>query len=188
MISLGVTVLASALLCGAYLKLARRWQLLAHPNERSSHALPTPHGGGVPLYLAMLLGLIVAASLGQSWSAHFQLITSGALLLVAVGVLDDLVDLSAPLRFAIYCVCCVVVVLQPFPPQRQWFNWLWVLIAAFGLLWLLNLYNFMDGIDGIENLGHIAAVSARGVSHSVLSARSAISTGRCPPQWRLRRW
>ena len=127
MISLGVTVLASALLCGAYLKLARRWQLLAHPNERSSHALPTPHGGGVPLYLALLLGLVVAASFGQSWGAPYQLITSGALLLVAVGVLDDLVDLSAPLRFAIYCVCCAVVVLQLFAPQGYWLDWLWVL-------------------------------------------------------------
>ena len=31
-----------------YLGLARRWRIVDTPNARSSHVLPTPHGGGAP--------------------------------------------------------------------------------------------------------------------------------------------
>jgi len=48
LITLGATLLASALFCWLYLLVARRLQLLDRPNERSAHSLPTPHGGGGP--------------------------------------------------------------------------------------------------------------------------------------------
>ena len=43
------TLVLSGLLCGAYLRIARMRQILDVPNERSSHSLPTPRGGGIAL-------------------------------------------------------------------------------------------------------------------------------------------
>jgi Fuc2NAc and GlcNAc transferase len=135
---LAVTLVLSALLCGLYLLLARRLQLLDRPNERSSHHLPTPHGGGVPLLLAFVAGLLLSAP----WSSAYQLLAELALVLMVVGVLDDIWNLSVRLRMAVYVLCCVLLACLLFPAQHP----LWWAIAALAVLWMLNLYNFMDGI------------------------------------------
>lgn len=146
-----LTLLSSALFCGVYLKLARRWQIVDLPNERSSHELPTPHGGGLALILSFLAGLACAAVFGVQWSAFYLWLAAGAVLLMVLGVLDDLRGLSVRARFALYglvCVSTVVLLLDPFATGSLLILALAV-TAAFGLLWMLNLYNFMDGIDGI---------------------------------------
>ena len=55
-----VVALLSVVACGLYLLLARRLQLLDIPDERSSHELPTPHGGGVGIILAFSFGMLIA--------------------------------------------------------------------------------------------------------------------------------
>lgn len=154
MIAILLTLLASALFCGVYLKLARRWQILDLPNERSSHELPTPHGGGLPLILAFLVGLACAAVFGTQWGSLYLWLVVGAVLLMTLGVLDDLRGLSVRSRFALYslvCVSTVVLLLDPFATASPMVFALAV-ATAFGLLWMLNLYNFMDGIDGIAGV------------------------------------
>jgi Fuc2NAc and GlcNAc transferase len=131
----------SALLCWLYLLLARRLQLLDHPNDRSSHQRPTPHGGGLPLLLAFAVAVLVAGPWGDSYLVLLGL----ALLLMLAGVLDDLVNLSVRLRMSVYALCCLLMVWWLVPSV----NPLLGAILALASLWLLNLYNFMDGIDGI---------------------------------------
>lgn len=155
-----VTLLASALLCGLYLQLARRWQILDRPNARSSHRLPTPHGGGLPLFLALLLGLVAAAVSGSALPDVYLVITGMSLLLVGMGVLDDLRGLSVRTRFFGYGLVCGVTAALLLPPVDGITSVALATAAAFALLWMLNLYNFMDGIDGIAALQCIqAAVS-----------------------------
>jgi len=147
--------LASALLCGLWLRLARRGSWLDHPGHRSSHTRVTPSSGGVGIILALLLSVAVAASGGVSWAEAYWLLLGLALVLMLVGMADDRCNLPATLRLVVYGLCCVVLVwrLQPgLTPHAAIPAWLlWPLLAA-GLLWLLNLYNFMDGIDGIAAL------------------------------------
>ena len=142
------TALLSAVLCGLYLLLARRWQILDTPNERSSHQRPTPHGGGAPLLLAFNVGLVFTASWYGAWNAALVTLAVAAFCLMVLGVIDDLRGLSVRLRFTIYgllCVLVAVILLQPVSAGGA----LLVLLAALAMLWSLNLYNFMDGIDGI---------------------------------------
>ena len=142
-----LTLLLSAVLCGVYLHMARRLQILGRPNERSSHSLPTPHGGGVPLLLAMAVGMGLA---GESWQQDYLLFIAVALLLVVIGVVDDLRGLSVRLRMGLYCLCCVLAVGVILGPGvgGGFVGLIVLLMAVFALLWMLNLYNFMDGIDG----------------------------------------
>ncbi len=135
----------SALGCGAYLGLARHRQWLDHPNERSAHALPTPHGGGVPLLLAWAAGVGLAALLGVDWAPAYLWLLGLALGLMLLGLLDDTLDLPVVLRFAAYALCCALGTALLLPSGAP----LWLLaLIALALLWGLNLYNFMDGIDG----------------------------------------
>jgi glycosyltransferase WbpL len=149
---LAFTLLASIALCGAYLRLARRWQILDTPNERSSHQRPTPHGGGAALLLAFTLGLVLAAAVYEPWGQAYIVLASLALVLMVLGIADDLLGLSVRLRFAIYGLCCLVTAaaLLPLPLlAHASLDGLLLLLVALAILWLVNLYNFMDGIDGI---------------------------------------
>ncbi len=155
MLALLIAPLASAVLCGVWLRLASRGAWLDHPVHRSSHTLATPSGGGVGIIIALVLSVAVAAAGGVSWAGPYWLLLGLALLLMLVGMVDDRHNLPAILRLGVYGLCCAVLVwglnarLTPHPAIPGWV--LWPLLAA-GLLWLLNLYNFMDGIDGLAAL------------------------------------
>ncbi len=144
-----LTFVCSALFCGVYLRLARRWQILDVPNERSSHEHPTPRGGGLPLMLAFFLGVAWVFGLSVFWSSQYSAVLVGALFLTLLGAADDSWTLSVRLRFFAYGFCCVVasaVLLRTAVPAP---SLLVIFCTAFAMLWLLNLYNFMDGVDGL---------------------------------------
>ena len=117
MMALFLTLVLSAVSCGLYLLLARRWQILDQPNERSSHHLPTPHGGGVPLLLSASVGFLLNAWWGEPWGSGFVLLAVLALFLMLLGVLDDLRGLSVRLRFGLYALCSLVVAVALLQPQ-----------------------------------------------------------------------
>jgi Fuc2NAc and GlcNAc transferase len=140
----GLTFLLSVLLCGLYLKLARRWQHYDIPNERSAHSQPTPKGGGVGIFAALLLALAATSGIGEWPAIYLQLmLLAGAL--VVVGVIDDRYNLPVLVRLVVYGVACLAAILLLYWPSPLW----WLALAGLYALWLVNLFNFMDGIDGI---------------------------------------
>lgn len=155
-----VTALLSLLLCRSYLRLARDRQILDTPNERSSHSAATPSGGGVALMTAFLCGLLFAHYGAGSWGADFIVLAAAALLLSALGFIDDLRPLSATLRLGVYAAVCAAVaalLLQPWRPGAGAGELVTLVVVALVMLWSLNLFNFMDGIDGIAALQAILA-------------------------------
>lgn len=123
---------ASALLVPGIRRIAR----LDVPNERSSHAVPTPRGGGMAIVLITLAG-------GIYWmTPRMAAVFAAALLIAAVSFADDLRHLPATLRLAVQVIAALVVAVL-FAPL------IWVPLAVFWIVGLTNAYNFMDGIDGI---------------------------------------
>jgi Fuc2NAc and GlcNAc transferase len=162
-LALALAVFGSALGCWAYLALARRWQILDRPNERSSHTAPTPHGGGAPLLLAFALAVFVATPEGASWQPGFMVLLTLSVFLMMLGVLDDLRGLSVFLRFACYGGCCLLAAWLILPGQDNANGLALLVLCAFCLLWSLNLYNFMDGIDGIAAIQCFLACASGGL-------------------------
>ncbi len=143
-----ITLILSAALCGIYLQLAMRWQILDRPNARSSHQKPTPHGAGVPLLLAFFAGL----ALSSPWGFDYIWLLAMAGFLMVLGVVDDFRGLSVKLRFLLYAAVAVstaFVILRSSMPVLALSGLIKGLCFAFAIMWALNLYNFMDGIDGI---------------------------------------
>jgi Fuc2NAc and GlcNAc transferase len=83
-----------------------------------------------------------------------------ALLLMIVGVIDDLRGLSVQVRMALYSLVCLWVadiLLQSIFIDSGASRAMIGLLVALMMLWSLNLYNFMDGIDGIAALQTVLA-------------------------------
>ncbi|MBT5809290.1 MAG: glycosyltransferase family 4 protein [Rhodospirillaceae bacterium] len=139
---------------GALIQILRRRAILAHPNERSSHTIPTPHGGGIAVVavIAILWGWRAVAS-GDIWLGA---VLAAALALAAVSWIDDLRSLPPVTRLMAQGLAVAVgtaslldggFFFQGFLP-----GWLDPLAAALGWIWFVNLFNFMDGIDGISGI------------------------------------
>src|SRR5579872_6945531 len=80
-----------------YFRLARAYQIIDKPNERSLHENPTIRGGGIIFPIALLLFFIT----GGGVSYYFLTAT---LLMTIVGVADDIKGLSRFFRFGIQII------------------------------------------------------------------------------------
>src|SRR5215469_11972343 len=81
----------------ALIPILRRRNVLDHPNERSSHRVPTPRGGGIAVIGSLLLVWILLAGAGLVVPGVIGIAT-GAALLAAISWIDDLRGLSPILR------------------------------------------------------------------------------------------
>lgn len=163
------TVLAAAfLLTGLILHLALRVSLLDIPNQRSSHSIPTPRGGGLAIVAAFLLGVMVLLTSASEGSKVFPvLLLCTSLLVVGIGLWDDLRSLSAGKRILVHLLAALLLVwglgregssggvTWQFAPLQ----WLGGFVLVLVVVWALNLFNFMDGIDGLA-AGEAASVAA----------------------------
>lgn len=154
-----VSFVLSYVLTGIWRSQAIKNNIVDVPNQRSSHSVPTPSGGGIAIVLVYLSGLSVLSVLHLiSYKLYLALMGAGCLSAV-VGFLDDREHIRAKWRLLSHLIAAVWAIswLGGFPPIHLFghlfdFEWLGHGIAAIYLIWLLNLYNFMDGIDGIAGL------------------------------------
>jgi UDP-N-acetylmuramyl pentapeptide phosphotransferase/UDP-N-acetylglucosamine-1-phosphate transferase len=160
----GVAFLVSVVVTYLVFRVTRRWELLDRPNERSSHLVPTPTGGGLGIIAGVWCGAGILALSGSGGGLLLGegLAAWGAGTLVLMVLLTD--DLVRPLRVTEKAVLLAVatiawlalgprlqVVSLPGTGPIELGAWSWIVTA----LWLLavsNAFNFMDGIDGITSV------------------------------------
>lgn len=172
-----VLALIAAVLSIGAVRLVEGWlrarAVLDHPNARSSHAVPTPRGGGLAV-MAVALPLLAwdAATrpLENGGGTPWVLIV-GALALAALSWLDDLRNLSARTRLLAHFATCLLALLVlplPGPVFQGWLPpFLDLLATAVCWVWFVNLFNFMDGIDGISGVQTVALGAALVLLHGV---------------------
>lgn len=150
------TAIAATIATRLVLAGLQRRAILDLPNERSSHARPTPRGGGIAVVAILLPSWCLVVYLLPGISISDWLVLVAMLALAILSWLDDLHSLSAGLRIVCHGLA-VSAVLAALPSEALVFQgWLPPLAdrVATGLLWLwfVNLFNFMDGIDGISGV------------------------------------
>ncbi len=133
--------------------LAWRIGAIDEPRQRGLHQFPTPRLGG----LAILAGIVVA---GLAFLPHDQQtrgILIGAGVIVAVGVADDLLELSADVKLAGQILAAVVpvasgvrvdIVTIPFFGHVDLGHAAYPL-TVLGIVAVMNMVNFIDGVDGL---------------------------------------
>ena len=152
-------------------------QLLDHPNERSSHAVPTPRGGGLALVVLVLAaGLWSARDAGSSRGLIYVF---GGVMIAWLGWRDDLHSLSPRIRFAVQAIVAAgsifglgyfKAVTIPMFGELQ-LGLFGIIITFLWIIGLTNAYNFMDGIDGMA--GGVALSAGIGWMWLALSIHNA---------------
>lgn len=154
---------------------ALKKNIIDNPNERSSHSVPTPRGGGVAVVCSYLLALVILIYT-QQLTAHIglTLITAG-FVIALLGFLDDHGHINSMLRLAIHFLVAIaaVISLGGFAEVTVFNNiqlgFFANIIAVLFLVWLLNLYNFMDGINGIASVEAITTTVSIAILYLLLN-------------------
>ena len=128
--------------------------LLEEINERSSHTVPTPHGGGIAIALVWFVGLFYLYFTHEIDSSLFFALLVGVIISV-VSFFDDLYDLSPKVRLIAQALVAFggLYFLGGFEQLDFGLfaidNQIVTNIFAFiMIIWFINLYNFLDGING----------------------------------------
>jgi len=130
---------------------ALKQSIMDLPNERSSHTVPTPRGGGVAIITVFYMGVFYFR---ETINVQLFYALLCALPIAFIGLMDDIFALSSKIRFLIQCISAGMALyflggissidFILFEIHGWWLN----IIAFFAMIWLTNLYNFLDGIDG----------------------------------------
>ncbi len=128
--------------------------LIAQVNERSSHTVPTPHGGGIAIVLTWLIGLVYLYLNSYIESNLFYALFVGFIISI-VSFFDDIYELSPRLRLIVQsCVAILglyflggfyTLTLGIFDISISIIT---NIFAFLMILWFINLTNFIDGING----------------------------------------
>lgn len=114
------------------------------PNERSSHKVGVPKGGGIAVVTTIFIYFL------SSYSDHYMLLLA-MVVLAGISLLDDIVDINPLARLLSHFIVVGAMVsamdLHLFSAAIP--GWLGYIAIVIAWVWFINLFNFMDGIDGI---------------------------------------
>lgn len=182
-----VAALVTLLLTPLSRVLAFRVGAVAAPSQRKVHSSPTPSLGGLAMLGGVGAGLLTAWTMG-SFDPIFRSFTDiagvvvGALIIFAVGVTDDIRDISAPAKVAGIVLAGVVLALAgvsvlwfrgPFTGFIQLSADLSVVVTVVWLLVMSNAVNLIDGLDGLAG-GIVAIASGSFFVYAVQLGRDGI--------------
>lgn len=139
-------------------------------DARRMHKVPIPRMGGLAIFLAFIFSVLLFAEVDR----EIQGILLGSVIIVVVGVLDDIMTLRAIPKFIVQIIAAVVVILHgvriefitnPFPGDGLTYialpAWLSVAVTVIWIVAITNAVNFIDGLDGL-------AVGVSGISAATM--------------------
>ena len=147
-------------------KFALKKQILDIPNERSSHTIPTPRGGGLAIAISWYLAITVLYFLGKIEGDLFFALLSGVVLSV-ISFIDDIRNLSPKIRMVAQFTAAVLALVAMGGSSLIDIGFLKYenriilsLLSIPFIIWFINLFNFLDGIDGYLGMEGIFVFSA----------------------------
>lgn len=129
------------------LLLARHWQLTAQPSSDRFHTVSTPVIGGLAMWLAVVLGLLVFWRTTEAGQMLALIIS--CTLVAAVGFLDDLRSLRPSYKMLGILASAAVMMLGGVRVQMTGNLWLDSALSLFWIAAITNALNLQDNMDGL---------------------------------------
>jgi UDP-GlcNAc:undecaprenyl-phosphate GlcNAc-1-phosphate transferase len=167
LMAIGVAVIISFLATPLVKALAYKVGAIDVPKDgRRMHKVPIPRLGGLAIFLAFLLSTLLFAEIDR----QMQGILMGAVIIVILGVMDDIMTLKALPKFFVQILAasiavyhgCVIQFISNFNLFSDTLyldlGWLSVPVTIIWIVAITNAVNFIDGLDGLA-VG-VSAISA----------------------------
>lgn len=129
-------------------------------DERRMHHTPIPRMGGLAIFIGFLISVLIFQKL--QLGSELQGILLGAVIIVILGVLDDILTLRAMPKFLVQIVAAIIVVMHGCRIDHfMGFalpDWLSYPVSVIWIVAITNAINFIDGLDGLA--AGVSAISA----------------------------
>lgn len=151
-----ITAFTVTMICiPVIIKLANKYNLYDHPNERKEHSVPVPTMGGIAVIAGMMTALLVWQPF-EYLTGHVCFFLSLAVLFV-LGIMDDVKDLSARYKFIVQIGLATLMAVSgiritsfegllgiyELPVAAQY------TFTILTIVGVTNAFNLIDGIDGL---------------------------------------
>jgi UDP-GlcNAc:undecaprenyl-phosphate GlcNAc-1-phosphate transferase len=181
--ALGAAVLAALLtnlMVPPVTRLALALRALDHPDSRKHQLGAVPRLGGVAIMTGLGLGAVMAAlSRWGEWNglprSEMVALILGTGLVFLVGVIDDLIGVSAAKKFLVQILAAWLLVrigwsfeVLRLPGLGQvHLGWLGGLVSMVWIVGVTNAINLIDGLDGLAG-GVVAIISTSLLGYAIL--------------------
>jgi len=139
-------------------KISNQKGLMAHPNGRTSHLIPTPNLGGVAIFTGVIIASVIFTGITSAHELKYMI--AGMLILFFVGLKDDLQEIPAYQKLIGQSLASLIIIL----PGNFYMHSLHglfgihelgffpgVILSWFLFQVLINSLNLIDGIDGLAS-------------------------------------
>lgn len=149
---------------------AHHIDLVDHPGRHKTHRHPTPLVGGIGMFSAFAFSVLtIEISL-----TPYRMLFAGSLLLVIVGAIDDLHELSTAHRFIAQIAAALLMTLGGgvvlgdlgdliLPNQLLSLGYFAIPITVFATVGVINALNMADGLDGLAASLVLITITAFGI-------------------------
>lgn len=164
-----IAAVVSYLATGWITTVAIKLKAVDLPNERKMHVEPVPRLGGVGIWLGFMAAILLFAVvqnfipnevIGLRFSREFIGILLGGLIILLVGVADDIWSLTPFFKFGGQLAAAIVLVAfgvkmeyigNPFggPGSLFYLGNIGIAMTIFWVIAFTNIMNFIDGLDGL---------------------------------------
>lgn len=153
-------------------RISRLLKAVDYPVPEKVHNVPMPRLGGLAIFggfwLSILILRLVHADILVGFERQLEGLFLGSSVILALGVLDDIVGLGAVVKLLVEIVAAVIVVSFGFRAVPAGslgflggFGEMLVLVGSvIWVIWVTNVFNLADGLDGLAaGIGGIASLS-----------------------------
>jgi Fuc2NAc and GlcNAc transferase len=163
MVGVAICFILSIIVTGMLKQYALNHSLIDVPNERSSHLISTPRGGGLSIAMAILISTVILFISGRLQNDVTLAIGIGGFIVSAIGWIDDHRHIPVIWRALTYTIAAILAVYCLGWVDKIWLGiyflpvgWIGSVLAIVWIVWMTNLYNFMDGTDALAAIESIS--------------------------------
>ncbi len=147
-----------------FVKFLQRIHVMDQGGRRKIHKGVTPSMGGAVVFVAFLCALLLWFPEGVGYSP-WRYVTSALVLMALIGVRDDVIPISALIKFITQLVAASLVVIYGKIYLHSFYGlfgiyelpeWFGMAFSIVFVVFITNAFNLIDGIDGLA--GSIAFV------------------------------
>ncbi|MDD5259624.1 MAG: MraY family glycosyltransferase [bacterium] len=130
--------------------LAVKFNIMDHPNPIKTHRAPVAYLGGIAIYLAFILGIVIALALGLPFR-EITVIIIGATLLMILGLVDDLRPLSFKVKLFLEILIATILIIFDIRIKFITPDYIAIILTILWVVGVTNALNIIDIMDGLSS-------------------------------------
>ena len=150
-----IAFIVSYMLTPYIAQVGKKQNMVDLPGHRKVHKEAIPNLGGIVIFFGFLLALLFVVSI----EGQYRALLIGGILILLLGIIDDIVDLSPKYKFFIQLIPALIVIIYNSQlinsfilVQLTKLDLLGYLIYPISILWIVGITNSINLIDGLDGL------------------------------------